>query len=79
MLRDDDTLGLVLLGGGIGAASTLAWRAHHRANASAGDTAQGASDEAQARLSEIRSQLGLGPSAAETAADTQQQAGGTTP
>jgi phage shock protein A len=35
--------------------------------------------EAQARLSEIRSQLGLGPAAAETAADTQQQAEGTTP
>ena len=35
--------------------------------------------EAQARLSEIRSQLGLGPSVAETAAETQQQAEGTTP
>ena len=35
--------------------------------------------EAQARLSEIRSQLGLAPAAAETAADTQQQAEGTTP
>jgi phage shock protein A len=35
--------------------------------------------EAQARLSEIRSQLGLAPGAAETATGTQQQAEGTTP
>jgi phage shock protein A len=34
--------------------------------------------EAQARLSEIRSQLGLAPGAAETATGTQQQAEGTT-
>ena len=55
MLRDDDTLGLVLLGGGIGAASTLAWRAHHRANASAGDTAQGASDAADRKSTRLNS------------------------
>jgi phage shock protein A len=35
--------------------------------------------EAQARLSEIRSQLGLGPAVAETPADAQQQAEGTAP
>ena len=34
MIQRDDSLGLVLLGGGVAAASALAWRASHRTNAS---------------------------------------------
>ncbi len=40
--RDDDALGLVMLGGGVAAAGALAWRARRRASAPAVDTARGA-------------------------------------
>jgi hypothetical protein len=38
--RDDDTLGLVLLGGGVAAAGALAWRVGRPANAATEDTAR---------------------------------------